>query len=32
LSFRLRPGSFATTVLRELIDVAAAVGSEDEHD
>ncbi len=32
LSFRLRPGSFATTVLRELIDVAAAAGSEDEHD
>ncbi|MFM8845983.1 MAG: tRNA pseudouridine(13) synthase TruD [Gammaproteobacteria bacterium] len=32
LSFRLRPGSFATTVLRELIDVTAAAGSEDEHD
>ncbi|MFM8480703.1 MAG: tRNA pseudouridine(13) synthase TruD [Gammaproteobacteria bacterium] len=32
LSFRLRPGSFATTVLRELIDLSTAAGSEDEHD
>ena len=33
LSFRLRPGSFATAVLRELLDVENAAGhSEDEHD
>jgi len=34
LSFRLRPGSFATTVLRELIDVQTGTGAEaaeDEH-
>lgn len=32
LSFRLRPGSFATTVLRELVELVAEPGSEDEHD
>lgn len=33
LSFRLRPGSFATAVLRELLDVEGAAGmTEDEHD
>ncbi len=33
LSFRLRPGSFATAVLRELLEVENAAGhSEDEHD
>lgn len=33
LSFRLRPGSFATAVLRELLDVRGAAGmTEDEHD
>jgi tRNA pseudouridine13 synthase len=31
LSFRLRPGSFATTVLRELIDDAAGIAGEEEH-
>lgn len=33
LSFRLRPGSFATAVLRELLDIEGAAGmTEDEHD
>lgn len=31
LSFRLRPGSFATTVLRELLDDAAGIAGEEEH-
>jgi len=32
LSFRLRPGSFATTVLRELVELVAEPDREDEHD
>lgn len=32
LSFRLRPGSFATTVLRELVELDTATATEDEHD
>ena len=31
LSFRLRPGSFATTVLRELIDDASGFAGEEDH-
>ena len=32
LSFRLRPGSFATTVLREFVDFETAAGTEDPDD
>ncbi|MBU6377827.1 MAG: tRNA pseudouridine(13) synthase TruD [Gammaproteobacteria bacterium] len=32
LSFRLRPGSFATTVLRELVELAASSEAEDQND
>ncbi|MBU6378036.1 MAG: tRNA pseudouridine(13) synthase TruD, partial [Gammaproteobacteria bacterium] len=32
LSFRLRPGSFATTVLRELVELATSSEAEDQND